>query len=276
MTEEIYQNIVRSVDSSAPESVHLAKYPVADESLIDDRTEERMDLVKVLVNLGRSTREQEKLKVRQPLSKVIVDGNYREMIDDLTDLIKEELNVHEVQFEDELDKYMEFSIKPNFRAAGPVLGKKVKDFGANLAKINAKEMIAALTDGPVMMTLGDEEYEITEDLVDVRISSKEGFVVGMDNNVFVILDTTLTPELIRQGYVREVISKIQQLRKQADFEMMDEIRIFMKADDEIKAAVEEARDYIMDETIAVNIFEKEDLPLFDINGHKTGLAVEKI
>ena len=268
--DEIYTKLTGAV------TVHTAYYPEADESLIDDRTEERMDLVKVLVNLGRSTREQEKLKVRQPLSKVIVDGNYRDVIGDLTDLIKEELNVHEVQFEDDLDKYMVFSIKPNFRAAGPILGKHVKDFGASLAKANAKEMIAALSDGPVMMTLGDEEYEITEDLVDVRISSKEGFVVGMDNNVFVILDTTLTPELIKQGYVREVISKIQQLRKQADFEMMDEIRIFMDADDEIRAAVEEARDFIMDETIAVNIFEKEGLPEFDINGHKTGLAVERI
>jgi len=235
-----------------------------------------MDLIKVLVNLGRGTREQEKLKVRQPLNKVIVDGSYRDVIGDLTDLIKEELNVHEVQFEYDLDKYMDFSIKPNFRAAGPVLGKNVKEFGANLAKVNAKEMIEALNDGPVVMTLGGEKYEITDDLVDVRISSKEGFVVGMDNNVFVILDTNLTPELIEQGYVREVISKIQQLRKQADFEMMDEINIYMDADDEIKAAVENAKEFIMDETIAADIIEKADLPEFDINGHKTGLAVERL
>ncbi|MBR1985316.1 MAG: isoleucine--tRNA ligase, partial [Mogibacterium sp.] len=145
-----------------------------------------------------------------------------------------------------------------------------------LAKADAKEMIAALGEGPVKMELGGQEYEITEDLVDVRISSKEGFVVGMDNNVFTILDTTLTPELIEQGYVREVISKIQQLRKQADFEMMDEIRIYMNADDEIGAAVERAKDFIMDETIAVSVESKEDLPVFDINGHKTGLAVEKV
>ena len=137
-------------------------------------------------------------------------------------------------------------------------------------------MIAALNEGPVMMLLGGNEYEITEELVDVRISSKEGFVVGMDNNVFTILDTTLTPELIEQGYVREVISKIQQLRKQADFEMMDEIKIYMNADSEIKAAVEGAKDFIMDETIAVSIEAGEDLPQFDINGHKTGLAVERI
>ena len=130
--------------------------------------------------------------------------------------------------------------------------------------------------GPVAMTLGGQEFEITKDLVDVRISSKEGFVVGMDNNVFTILDTTLTPELIEQGYVREVISKIQQLRKLADFEMMDQIKIYMNADDEIKAAVERAGDFIKDETIAIAIEEKEDLQTFDINGHKTGLAVERI
>ena len=171
---------------------------------------------------------------------------------------------------------MNFSVKPNFRAAGPVLGKNVKEFGAKLAQLNAKELIAALNEGPVMMEFGGENYEITEDLVDVRISSKEGFVVGMDNNVFTILDTTLTPELINQGYVREVISKIQQLRKQADFEMMDEIKIYMCADEEIRSAVEAAKDFIMDETIAVAIEAKEDLPEFDINGHKTGIAVERI
>ena len=173
-------------------------------------------------------------------------------------------------------KYMNFEIKPNFRAAGPVLGKKVKAFGAKLASLDAKETIAALGEGPVKMDLDGEEFDITEELIDVRISSKEGFVVGMDNNVFTILDTTLTPELINQGYVREVISKIQQLRKQADFEMMDEIKIYMAADDEISAAVEEAKSFIMDETIAVAIETKEDLPQFDINGHKTGLAVERI
>ena len=270
ISDEIYTKLTGET------TVHTAYYPEADDSLIDDRTEERMDLVKILVNLGRSTREQEKLKVRQPLSKVIVDGSYRDVISDLTDLIKEELNVHDVQFEDELDKYMDFSIKPNFRAAGPVLGKNVKEFGGKLAQVNAKEMIAALNEGPVKMTLGGQEYDIDESLVDVRISSKEGFVVGMDNNVFTILDTTLTPELIEQGYVREVISKIQQLRKQADFEMMDEIRIYMDADDEIKAAVERAKDFIMDETIAVAIEDRDDIPAFDINGHKTGLAVERI
>jgi isoleucyl-tRNA synthetase len=270
ISDEIYTKL------TGAETVHTAYYPEAREDLIDENVEERMDLVKTLVNLGRGTREQEKLKVRQPLSKVIVDGRYKDVIGDLTDLITEELNVKKVQFEDDLDIYMNFQVKPNFRAAGPVLGKNVKAFGAALAQADAKALIAEIGNGPVSMELGGETYEITEDLLDVRISSKEGFVVGMDNNVFVILDTTLTPELIEQGYVREMISKIQQLRKQADFEMMDEIRIYICADDEIKAAVENSADFIKDETIAVSITEKADLPEFDINGHKTGIAVEKL
>ncbi|MBP3896133.1 MAG: isoleucine--tRNA ligase, partial [Mogibacterium sp.] len=223
-----------------------------------------------------STREQEKLKVRQPLSKVIVDGNYKDIIGDLTGLIMEELNVHEVQFEDDLDKYMNFQIKPNFKTAGPVLGKNIKEFGSKLSGLDAKETISKIAQGPLEMELGGEKYEITEDYLDVRISSKEGFVVGMDNNVFVILDTTLTRELIDQGYVREIISKIQQLRKQADFEMMDQIKIYLEADDEISKAANDAKDFIMDETIAVSIENASGLDSFDINGHKTGIKVERI
>ncbi len=259
-------------------TVHIAHYPEACEALIDEATEKRMDLVKTLVNLGRSTREQEKLKVRQPLSKVIVDGSYEDAIGDLVSLITEELNVKEVQFENDLDKYMNFQVKPNFRNAGPVLGKNVKAFGIVLAGVDAKELIGKLNASDakaVKMEIAGEEYDVTEELLDIRISSKEGFVVGMDNNVFVILDTTLTPELIEQGYVREVISKIQQLRKQADFEMMDEIRIMMCADEEIKAAIENSKDFIMDETIAKELVYADDLPEFDINGHKTGIKVVK-
>ena len=270
ISDEIYTKLTGET------TVHTSYYPEADESLIDEKVEERMDLVKTLVNLGRSTREQEKLKVRQPLQKVIVDGKYKDIIADLTDLITEELNVREVVFEDDLDKFMNFSIKPNFRAAGPVFGKNIKDFGNKLAELDAKSTIAQLADGPITMEINGESYEVTDEYLDVRISSKEGFVVGMDNNVFTILDTTLTPELIEAGYVREVISKIQQLRKQADFEMMDEINIYIDADDEIKAAVEANKDFIMDETIAKAVIEKSGIEEFDINGHKTGIAVERI
>lgn len=270
ISDEIY------VKLTGNKTVHAAFYPECNEGLIDKAVEERMDLVKTLVNLGRGTREQEKLKVRQPLQKVIVDGKYEDLIGNLTDLITEELNVKELVFEKELDTYMNYTVKPNFRAAGPVLGKNIKEFGQKMAAIDAKEFIAKLAEGPVEMELGGEKFEITEEFLDVRISAKEGFVVGMENNVFTILDTTLTPELIEQGYVREIISKIQQLRKQADFEMMDSIKIYVDADEEITAAIEASKDYIMEETIAESIEVKTGIAEFDINGHNTGIEVERI
>ena len=270
ISDEMYTKLTGEV------TVHIAHFPVADMSLIDENVEKRMDLVKTLVNLGRGTREQEKLKVRQPLAEVVVDGKYEEIIGDLVPLITEELNVKKVVFENDLDKYMNFAVKPDFRAAGPVLGKNVKAFGKKLAETDAKELLSQVSDGKtVQMELNGETYEIGRELLDVRISAKEGFVVGMENNVFTVLETTLTPELIQEGYVREVISKIQQLRKQADLEMMDRITVYMDWDEEIKAAVEGEAEHIKEETLADSIQEGKDLPEFDINGHKTGMSIEK-
>lgn len=256
-------------------TVHVAHFPVVNMELIDEHTEERMGLVKTLVTLGRGTREKESLKVRQPLSEVIVDGKYEELISDLVSLITEELNVKNVVFEKDLDKYMNFAIKPNFKTAGPVLGKSVKEFGQKLAATDAKKLLEQIADGPVKFELGGESFDVTEDFLDVRISAKEGFVVGMENNIFTILDTTLTPELVKEGFVREVISKVQQLRKQHDFEMMDHITLELEADEEIKSAVEDSKEHIMEETLANEILYKENLYKFDINGHDTGIAVSK-
>lgn len=271
ISDEIYTKLTGDL------TVHTALYPECESSLIDEKAEERMDLVRILVNLGRSTREQEKLKVRQPLNSVIVDGAYKSIIEDLTDLIEEELNVKTVTFEDNLDKFMNYSIKPNFRTAGPKFGKGIKEFSSKLAELDARATISKLSsEGSITLEIDSNEVEVTEDLLDIRISAKEGFAVGMDNNVFTILDTTLTQELIEQGYVREFISKIQQLRKQIDLDMMDQIRIEIDADEEISKAVEDAKDFIMNETIAVEIISKKSLPEFDINGHKTGINIQKV
>ncbi|MCF0128927.1 MAG: class I tRNA ligase family protein, partial [Pseudobutyrivibrio sp.] len=271
ISDEMYQNL------TGDESVHLAYFPEADESLIDSKVEERMDLVRALVGLGRGTREKEKIKVRQPLSEVLVDGKYEELISDLTPLIMEELNIKTVKFENQLDEYMNYALKPDFRAAGPVLGKNVKAFGQALAAADPAETVAALeADGKIVLNLNGQDYEITKDLVDVKISAKEGFAVAMENNIFTILDTTVTPELEAEGLAREIISKIQQMRKQKDFEMMDNINIYIDADEAVAAAVETHKDYIMSETLAVAIEAKADLPAADINGHKTGLDVERV
>ena len=169
------------------ESVHLAYYPVADESLIDEKIEERMDLVRTLVGLGRGIREKERIKVRQPLSEIMVDGKYRPVIEDLADLIKEELNVREVVFADKLDEFMNFSLKPDFKVAGPVLGSKIKLLAGALAKADAAALTAELeAKGSVEMDLDGEKFDIKREYVDVRISAKEGFAVAMERNVFLI------------------------------------------------------------------------------------------
>ena len=269
LSDEMYINL------TGEESVHLAYYPDADESLIDEAVEERMDLVRTLVALGRGTREQEKIKVRQPLQEVLVDGAYEPVIGDLTPLIKEELNIREVVFATDLEEYMEYSLKPNFKVAGPILGKNIKAFGQAMAKADPAETVAALENGSMTLELNGENVEITKDMVDVRISAREGFAVAMENNVFTILDTTITPELASEGLARELISKVQQMRKQKAYEMMDNIIIYVDADEEVSAAIEEHRDYIMQETLAVAIEKKEGLDTVKLNGHKTGLDVER-
>lgn len=271
ISDEIYTKL------TGEETVHTALFPEADLELIDKTVEERMDLVRALVTLGRGTREKERIKVRQPLAEILVDGKYKETIEDLTPLMMEELNVKQVVFADELDKYMNFTLKPNFKTAGPALGKKVKAFGAALAQENPAEFVAKLdAEAKVVMNLDGEDFEITKELVDVRINAKEGFAVAMENNMFTILDTTITEELAEEGLARELVSKVQQLRKQNDFEMMDNINIYVEADEETSKAISAFDEYIKKETLAVAIETKAGLDEFDLNGHKTGISVERI
>ncbi len=273
LSEEIYQKLTGEL------SVHLADYPVADESLIDKHVEERMDLVRDLVGLGRSARVQCKIKVRQPLQKMIVDGKHHDLISDLVPLIHEELNVKEVEFAKDLAVFMNYSLKPNFRVAGPALGGKIKLLGPALAKVNASEAIPKLEAGEtVSVDIGGETLDLTKELVETSISAKEGFTVEMENNLFVILDTTLTQELIDEGYAREFISKVQQMRKSSGFEVMDNITIVYDGDDEVSQAIESFKEYIKSETLAVSIEKVSDdgLEKQDINEHQTGIGVTKV
>ena len=271
ISDEIY------TDLTGAESVHLSFFPKSDADLIDERVEERMDLVRDMVALGRGIREKERIKVRQPLNEILVDGKYEALIEDLVPLIMEELNVKDVRFEKQLDKYMNYSLKPNFKVAGPVLGKNIKAFGAALAAADAAAVVAELeTGGKYVLKVGDDDMKIEKDFVDVRIDAKEGFAVAMENNLFVILDTNLDADLIDEGFARELISKVQQLRKQKGLEMMDNISITIAADDEISAAVKKHKDYIMKETLALKLEENDAPEEFDLNGHKTGIAVEKM
>lgn len=273
ISEEIYQKL------TGGNSVHLSDYPKVREDYINEKIEERMDLVRDLVGLGRAARESVKIKVRQPIAKVMIDGAYEALISDLVPLIQEELNVKEVVFAQELSEYMYFSLKPNFKVAGPVLGAKIKSFGGELAKLNAAEVAPKLEAGEtITMTIDGEDFEINKDLVMVTISAKEGFTVSMENNKFAILDTTLTEALINEGYAREFISKVQQMRKSNDFEMMDKIEIQYTSDDEIANAVTLFEEFIKNETLAEQITRLEGslAETFNLNGHESSFKVSKI
>ena len=268
ISDEIYTKL------TGAETVHTAYLPECNEALIDNKVEERMELVRSFVTLGRGAREKERIKVRQPLGEILVDGKYKSLVADLTDLIMEELNVKSVVFADELGEYMNLSLKPNFKVAGPVLGKNIKQFGDELAKLDAATFVAELDEkGELEMTVAGETVNVPKDFVDVRISAKDGFAVAMENNIFTILDTVLTPELVKEGLAREVVSKVQQLRKQNDFEMMDRIDIVLDADEDVCEAVKEFADYIKDETLADTVEFAKAEECFDINGHKTGICV---
>ena len=270
LSEEIYRDLTNE------ESVHLASYPRANEELIDLELEEKMEITQALVTLGRASREESKIKVRQPIQKVLVDGKYEAKINDVVDLIKEELNVKEVVFAADLSEYMNYSLKPNFKVLGPVLGKKMGMFAGALGKLNANEIVPKLEAGEkVTVDLAGEEFEFGKDDVLINISSKEGFDVCMENNIFVILDTHLTSELIEEGYAREFISKVQQLRKSSNFEVLDNIDIKYCSDDEIATALANFDEYIKNETLALSIERVEDntLEVFDLNGHDTGIKV---
>ena len=270
--EELYRNLTDG------ESVHLEYYPEYNEELIDLELEEKMDLVRNLVGLGRASRESARIKVRQPLKSVLIDGKYEEKVDNLVPLIMEELNVKEVVFEKDLSQFMDFSLKPNFKVAGPVLGPKVKAFGKVLNELDPHETVEKLESGEKLsLNLDGEGVEITKDFVMVNISSKEGFDVAMENNLFVILDTTLTKELENEGYAREFISKVQQMRKNNGYEVLDNINIYYDGVDEIAEAVNEYEDFIKSETLALSIERVSDdtLEKQDLNGHETGIKLEK-
>ncbi len=274
LSEEIYRNLTQGP------SVHLDYFPKADPGLMDETIEKRMDLVRTLVTLGRAGRESVKIKVRQPIQKVYVDGAYQALIEDLTPLVKEELNVKEVVFVDDVKDYMNFNLKPNFRALGPVLGKDMGAFGKALAAMDSKESVQTLQQGGFLkVTLpGGREVEVDKEMVQVNISSKEGFTVQMENNVFIILDTTLTEELIQEGYAREFVSRIQQIRKAMDFEVSDHIEIHYASTEPFTRAIMANEAYVMGETlgVAIETLGDQEAQEYDLNGQPTRILLKRV
>lgn len=270
IAEELYRNL------TAKESVHLEDYPVADLNLIDEKLEEKVNLVRDIVSLGRSAREKVNIKVRQPLESIVIDGKYRRIISDLEPLVKEELNIKVVDYESNVNEFMIFELKPNFKVAGPVLGKNIAEFTKYLQDSNKQELIEKLEKENIILNLGGEDYEINKTYVDIKVSAKEGYDVQVENNLYVLLNTKLTPELINEGYVRELISKIQQERKTKDLDVSDRIVLEISCEDALKSVFVSYADTIKYETLTTNIkFTELDEEATDLNDKKIQLRIIK-
>lgn len=269
ITEDLFIKLTKK------ESVHLEDYPVYDEKLINEEIEYKMDLVRSLISLGRNVREEVKIKVRQPISEVILDGKNKDILSGLVDLIKEELNVKNVLFENDLNKYMNFIIKPNFKVCGSMFGKDIKEY-ANLLNSLSQEEISLLKEGKTInKEFMNNNIEINKDMVDIRVQSKDGFDAAMENNNFIILNTTLTSDLINEGIARELVSKVQNIRKNKDYDVTDRIKLYYYGD--IKNIIDEYKDYIMKETLSDEVIESNIIDdEYDLNGKLVKLDIEKL
>ena len=269
-TEEIY------IKLTGNDSVHLEDYPIANTNLIDDKLEEKMDLVINLISLGRNAREESKIKVRQPIKSVILDKKIEPIINDIDELIKEELNVKEIIYLDDLSEYMNIEYKPNFKVCGKIFGKDMRLFTDYLSNIT-KEELKLLENNKLVITLNGNEYEVKSDYIDTRINSKEGYDVTVENNNLIILDTNLTPELISEGLARETISKIQNLRKNNGYEIMDRIIIHYSSNEEYTNSITNYIDTIKKETLANDIIKEDNIEdIIDINDYKVGIKLERV
>ena len=270
VSEEIYTKL------TGEKSVHLANYPTYDENLINEKIENRMDLIRDLISLGRNIREDVKIKVRQPLSEALLDAKNEDLISDLTDLVKEELNVKDVKFIKDVENYMNFTVKPNFKEVGKIFGPLMKDFQNKLLELNMSDINKLKNNESLKMTIGDKEFDITLDMVELRTESKEGFDVATDSENFIILNTELTNELVMEGIARELVSKVQNLRKTKDFDIADRITLYYNGDDEVTEAVNKFDDFIKNETLSTEIVVKFNLKEeVDLNGHISQIDVEQ-
>ena len=269
ITDDIYTKL------TGEESIHLSDFPTYDESKVNEKIETRMDLVRDLISLGRNARENSKIKVRQPISEVILDGKNEKLISDLTNLIEEELNVKKVTFTPELVKYMTLEVKPNYKVCGKMFGSNINAYATELTNLNQDDINNLSKGNTITIRFMEENLEITPDMVDIRVNSKEGYDAAYLNDNFIVIDTTLTDELILEGVAREIVSKVQNLRKESDFEVENRINLYYDGDlDDVLAKF---TDYIKKETLSLDIIKTTlDSEAYDINGRDVKFKVEKV
>lgn len=270
ITEEIYKDLTEK------ESVHLADFPIANESYINEEIETKMDLVRDLISLGRNAREDVKIKVRQPISEVIIDGKNEKLIHDLVPLIEEELNVKKVTFVSDLSNYMNFEVKPNFKVCGKLLGSNIKVFQEKLTNLTDDEINSLENGKNITIEINSEELVVTPDMVELRVSSKDGFNASHEGNLFIILNTKLDDKLIEEGIARELVSKVQNLRKESNFNIIDRINLYYQSDELVEQSINDFEEFIKKETLAISIEKSENVDNdLDLNGHNIKIKIER-
>ncbi len=269
LTEEIYQKLTGN------ESVHLADYPVCCEKLIDLAVEERMDLVRDVCSLGRFAREEVNIKVRQPISNLILPAKDKAILGDLISVVMEELNVKNIEFREDMSEYLEFAVKPNFKVLGKTLGSKIKILQEVISKLNSSD-VDKINNGGLAVNLDGEYFTLTEENVIITTIQKPGFASSSNSKTCVVLETTLTEELILEGLAREFVRKVQALRKDSDFQITDHIKLSYNGTDNVKKMIEEYKDYVMGEVLGDELIEINDEPTEELNDEKVVIKVERV
>ena len=281
ITEEIYQNIVRSVDAAAPESIHLCDYPAVDESMVDLKLESDMDEVLDIVVLGRSARNGANLKNRQPLNVMYVKADHA-LDSYYVDIIRDELNLKKVEFSDDVSAYIDYKFKPQLKTLGPKYGKNLGEIRTQLSELTGTASHSAMDElnknGFIKLNISIGEITLFKEDLLIESEQKAGFFTLTDGDVTVAIDTELTPELIEEGMVREVISKLQTMRKDSGFEVMDHIKVAVSGSEKVLGIIEKNKEQIAHDVLAEDISaaDAENAKEWDINGEKVAIAVEKV
>jgi isoleucyl-tRNA synthetase len=278
MTEEIYQNLVRSIDKDAKESIHLCDYPVCNEAYIDAELEANMEELLKIVVFGRACRNTSGIKNRQPIGQMFIRAE-QELSDVYTEIIADELNVKAAKFTQDVSEFTTYTFKPQLRTVGPKYGKFLKGIQGALAELDGNAAYADLqANGFITLPEVDESIKLAEEDLLITMTQKEVYVTDGDNSVTVVLDTNLTEELLEEGFVREVISKVQTMRKEADFDVMDRIHIAYEGSEKAADIISRNVTAITSEVLADEIvagsnagYSKE----WNINGETVTLSVER-
>lgn len=278
MTEQIYQNLVRTVDASARESIHLCDFPTVKEEWIDAKLESDMDEVLKTVVMGRAARNTANIKNRQPIAQMYVKADHA-LSDFYVEIIEEELNVKKVTFSDDVRAFTSYTFKPQLKTVGPKYGKLLNGIRQALTELDGSAAMDTLNErGALTFEIQGQEVVLTKDDLLIDVAQKEGYVTQEDNYVTVVLDTNLTPELIEEGFVREIVSKIQTMRKEAGFEVMDHILISFSGNEKIAQVAQNNYDAIAGKVLADSITAGETFGTvkeWNVNGEKVTISVEK-